>query len=103
MEFPTIMSRGFAGIRYKSCMNPWIDFVVVIDNGSLLKTAAEIDEAMTDYWDGKYDTYGDAIRYGVTGKYIVICHDSEDESDEYEEEFEQMISGIDWEWIDDLL
>lgn len=95
-----ISCAGMAGFRHFSIMNPWLDFVVLTPKNYAEAARNIIHEAMDAYWDYEYECYGDAIE-GLFIKYVVpfviVFHDSEDESAEYEAEWEKLISQLNYE------
>jgi len=98
--WPHLSCMGFCGERFFSQMNPWIDFVVLYDpseydRGYICKT---VEKALDAFWDGEYECYGDAVEVELMSagivKYMMVYHDSEDESAEYEEQWEKWIKDI---------
>ena len=80
-------------IRYFSIVNPWIDFVVTVNESDSAKaTGAIYDgiEAFCEDGDSGW-CYGDYVETALTNAditYDIMYHDSEDMSDEYEEKWE---------------
>ena len=92
MNFPDFRTKEVVGIRYFSSTNTWIDFVVFVHHSSVRKTAVEIMAAMNTFWEGSiYETYGDALEHTISSPYLILYHDSEDISKEYEEKWERFI------------
>lgn len=94
--FPSIYVGGYVGMRYAGIDNGWIDFVVLVPKGC--EDADKVIKAMDAFWDEEYECYGDAIEEAFPND-IILFHDSDDESEEYEEKWEEMLSGIDWFWV----
>lgn len=104
MVFPELsLSRGVVGIRYSSFINPWIDFVVFVNKNRMHTVAQKIITGMNSYWDGEWETYMEAVENVLAGDYVILSHDSNDESEEYEKLWESMISNPEIMYIDDLL
>lgn len=93
MNFPSISTKGLVGIRYFSDINPWIDFVVFVKKEAVRTTAREIAEAMDEFWLGidNCECYGDIVERNISSNCLIIFHDDEDESWEYEEAWENMV------------
>lgn len=93
MNFPNISTQGLVGIRYFSDINPWIDFVVFVKQEAVGITASEIAEAMDEFWlsTDNSECYGDIVERKISSNYLIIFHDDEDESWEYEEAWENMV------------
>ena len=103
--FPSIMSEGTSIVRYYSDINQWIDFVVVFNNAMYSRTSIEqiVDHAMDSYWDegskDYYQPYGDVVKkalvdHGVE-RFLIVFHDTDNESDEYEDAWEEFIGSFD--------
>lgn len=92
MNFPDFSTKEVVGLRFFSSINPWLDFVVFVRKSSVKKTAIEIMAAMNTFWEGKvYETYGDALEHTITDPCLILYHDSEDASQEYEEKWERLL------------
>lgn len=82
-------------IRYCSDLNPWIDFVVIVDPENKEKAEKIIESSMIKFWkEDNYDPYGDIIERELASNEIaceIIYHDSDDVNDEYEEAWEKYI------------
>ena len=84
--FPIITS-GKSIVRYFSSMNPWVDFVVLVDSEKLDMAKSIVKRSMDEYWNSDSEAYGDVVERALNAEgidYTIIYHDSFEESDEYE-------------------
>ncbi len=94
---PFFTSSGFSAVRYYSIMNPWLDFIVVFDEKKYQPQtiAGHIMSAMNEYWESDDLCYGDLleIRFKENNviDYMIIYHDDDDESPEYENAWESWL------------
>lgn len=96
-SFPTINAVGKSIVRHYSITNPWIDFVVIVEPCDVNDAEIAIDAAMDEFWDGDFETYGDAVEHRLRNagiKYEIVYHDPYDESDEYEVAWEDYLDGL---------
>lgn len=95
IPWPDISINGMFAIRRFSEMNPWIDFIVLVDATRRYDAEPVVNKALTEYWDGEFETYGDALEYHLLNiPHVIIYHDSDDISDAYEQMWEQMLDKI---------
>lgn len=97
MEFPTVEANGMYGFRFYSNMNPWIDFVVLVPRTIKDSAYVILRHAIEAYWNDIYECYGDAIEDKLDKReipYVVIYHDSNNISDEYEHRWEAMVENL---------
>jgi len=93
--WPIIQNDGFVALRHYSETNPWIDFVIFVNKVDQEEASEQIKLAMGAYWDCEFETYGDALDYFLNDiSHITIFHDSEDESQEYENMWFQLLEDI---------
>lgn len=101
-NWPGFSCVGLSGVRYFSIMNPWIDFVVLFDDSQYTSgtISGAIHDSMALFWEGDtYECYGDALydnmrnEWGVQ-HFMILFHDSENESEEYEEAWEKWLGHI---------
>lgn len=92
--WPVIENNNFSVLHYASDLNPWIDFLIFVKPEDLEKAIVSVQTAMDDYWNEKFNTYGDALHYHMDVPYFIIYHDSEDTSESYEDIWWQMINDI---------
>lgn len=52
---------GMKSIRYLSFMNEWLDFVVIVPDDFVEDACKIIKDALDQFWDDQYETYGDAV------------------------------------------
>lgn len=96
-NFPIINAVGKSIVRRFSIMNPWIDFVVVVEPDDVAETEITLDTAMDEYWESDFEAYGDVVErhLGIAGiKYEIVYHDPYDESDEYEMAWETYLDSL---------
>lgn len=99
-SWPGVLYEGLSGVRYFSIMNPWIDFVVVFDEDVYPKekVSAAVNAGMDEYWNRDSEAYGDEVWRALTEagirKFAILFHDTENESEEYENEWDFWISEI---------
>ncbi len=94
MKIPDIDIRKCKGIRYYSSANPWLDFVVIVGEDWAEDVATAVKMAMDCYWDSDDLCYGDLVNEFVSKigiPYMIIFHDSTEESPEYEAEWEELL------------
>lgn len=80
-------------LRRFSIVNPWIDFVVTVDESDAWATATTVARAMQEFWACADDglCYGDAVENALTDAgiaYDIMYHDADDMTDEYEKAWE---------------
>lgn len=81
------------GTRYYSTMNPWIDFAVYAPKNAVPHITKRIREAMNAYWEGEFDTYGDALEHALRNTVVfIVYHDADNEDDAYEAAWEAMLA-----------
>ena len=93
------MANKLEAVHWFSWANTWIDFVVICTPDDKERVVELVDKAMDDWFDNPdiYGGYGDAVEYWLKDEeipYKIICHDSEDESDEYEEFWNKILSQL---------
>lgn len=54
-------ATGISAIRYFSFMNEWLDFVVTVPDDFVESASQIIKDALDQFWDDQYETYGDAV------------------------------------------
>ena len=100
LTWPDISCPGMSGLRYYSDLNPWIDFVVLFDAEKYDRqlVTALIDDAAAFFWDDDESCYGDVVeqylRQGGVDSFVMLYHDSFDESWEYEQAWEEHIRRL---------
>ena len=97
MFIPDIYCHCMEAIRYSSDANKWLDFVILVDELVFMKACALAQEAIDSYWDGHYECYGDALAYyldQLEEPYILLAHDCDNETDEYEEWWQKTLDWI---------
>lgn len=97
ITFPEVYTSGMVGVRWSSAENPWIDVVAVVNEKDAHAAIASMSRAKDLYWDSVYECYGDAVECELSQNgipYMLVFHDSMDESVEYEELWDEMLSGI---------
>lgn len=90
---PDVSNKGFVALRYFSDMNTWIDFVIFVRKSDIKTVDKQVSQAFDDYWDEKFECYGDALDHYIKCDNIIIYYNG-DESDEYEEAWENMLKKI---------
>lgn len=98
MRFPSIYANTHVGMRY-SGDNGWIDFVVIVPKGC--EDAEKVDDIMGDFWNDPECEglcYGDMIEEAFP-EAIILFRDDNDDSEEYDKAWEDMLSTIDWFWV----
>lgn len=89
----------FHSIRWFSELNPWIDFVVICLFEDRDRAIEIVEKAMTEWYNDPdiYGGYGDAVEWWLQQEnipYEIICHDSEDTSDKYEEFWNKILNQL---------
>lgn len=91
------LEDDMAFIRYCSFLNTWLDFVVITTKDNIEGATAVVDEAMNEYWNSDNDCYGDLVEQYLDDASIpatVLYHDSDDESEEYENAWEEFCAKL---------
>ena len=97
MFIPDISCHKMKAIRYFSKTNKWLDFVILVDESIFRQACVLAQQAIDSYWDGHYECYGDALNYylgQLNAPYILIAHDCDNETDEYEDWWRKILAGI---------
>ena len=84
-------------VRYCSFLNTWLDFVVIVDKDDADAAVAAVDEGMSEYWDGDDESYGEAVERHLKDigvKATVIYRSSSEESEEYEDSWEELCAAM---------
>lgn len=101
MTFPYISVGGHTALRLASESNPWIDFVVFVPTGTEKEASKKMWRAMDRFYTASEDDYFELYSEYVDDEFpnsICLYHDSEDESEEYEEAWEEMLNGFNYQW-----
>lgn len=90
---------GMAAVRYFSMTNPWIDFVVLAPKENLNCVITDVEQAMDDFWDYEYETYGDAVDDALlndsrVNNYIVLYGPSDEEDTDASNSWEAMLDEL---------
>ena len=88
---------GMSGVRYFSLMNPWLDFIVIVNLHDLEKTKAVVRASMDEYWKQDDEPYGDIVERNLAKEQIpafIMYHSTDDESDLYEEHWGTIVNYI---------
>ena len=97
-EFPDVSMNGMGIARYYSVTNPWIDVLAIVFPKNAVRATEIMDNAMDAWWDDdKGQCYGDVIgdALDVAGiPHHLIFHDSDDESQEYEDAWDKYTDGL---------
>ena len=97
MNVPEIHMPKLAPIRWYSHTNYWMDAVIFVPEIFKHDAIQLVNSAIDAYWNDEFETYGDAIEQYLTDAgiiYAIIYHDSEDISDEYEQEWDNLVDSI---------
>ena len=97
MNIPEIRVSKLVPIRWYSQTNYWMDAVIFVPENFKYGAMQLVNSAIEAYWNDEFETYGDAIEQYLTNAgiiYAIIYHDSEDISDEYEQEWDNLIDSI---------
>lgn len=86
-------------VHWFSWINAWIDFVVICVPDDKERVVKLVDKAMEEWFDHPdfYGGYADAVEMWLRRErilYKIICHDSEEESDEYEIFWNKILSQL---------
>ena len=95
--FPTVSSVGKSIVRYFSIINPWIDFIVIVNPNSARRAESTLDTAMNEYWESDFEAYGDIVEHYLRNaniQYEIVYHDPYDESDDYEKAWEAYLDSL---------
>lgn len=98
--FPKINVKGKEIIRYYSLTNLWMDVIIVVDLQYAEKAKMALSEAIEKYWESDdLDAfcYGDFIdmQFKEDGiPYLVVYHDPNDETLQYEEAWNLFIKTL---------
>lgn len=96
----TLYADNYIGYRYASDLNDWIDFVVLVPTPSQGDESERIIKAMDAFWNREQpDTYSEYIEEAFPDS-IILYHDSEDDSEEYEKKWNETLDSIYWVWAD---
>ena len=97
MEFPEVKASNMYGFRFYSETNQWIDFVVLVPRKENSVAYITLRHAIEAYWNFEYECYGDAVEAELDKRkipYVIIYHDSNDISDDYENRWNAMIEDL---------
>ena len=101
-----ISTNNMAAIRWFSDSNSWMDFFVFVPMEFKEKAAEIIPMAMHEYWDSDDDCYGDLVEWYLSKEnipFFVIYHSCDDETDEYEDAWDSLVSGIDYTTVSEFI
>lgn len=97
-EFPKVDVKGKGIARWYSTQNPWMDAIFLVDPKNVDEANKLANSAMDSWWDDDEGLgYGDAIELALKDAGIdfkSVYHDSDDESDEYEEAWEKYLDTL---------
>lgn len=90
-------NNGFSSVRYYSWVNPWIDFIVLVQSSFEDRALEIVRNAMDEYWESDDMCYGDVVeRWLLVSKipYMIFYHSEEKQDEAYESEWERLIQKL---------
>ena len=93
-----VSTNGLSVIRWFSQTNFWQDVAIVVRDEEFEEAKAAVVEGSDIYFEKEDSCYGDEIeealqRHGIK-HYVAYYHSDEDESPEYEDEWEAFLTKV---------